>query len=79
MTRRGAGSATPRGRDTHGCPALDCGAQVPRRHFACPTDWARLPDEHRDAVSSNYGRDFGAHMQAMADAVAWYANNPRKS
>lgn len=77
MSRRSAGSATPRGRDTHGCPDLDCDAQVPRRHFACPRDWARLPDEHRDAINNSYGRDFTAHMLAMAGAVEWYAANPR--
>ncbi len=58
---------------THDCPG-GCGAQVRREHFACPADWARLPDHLRQAVSLGYeaeplGTD---HTQAMVDAMDWY-------
>jgi hypothetical protein len=46
--------------------------------FACRADWFRLPLEIRRAIASNYGRDRAAHLEAMGDAMAWYAENPQE-
>lgn len=62
---------------THACPG-GCGRQVPGHHFACHTDWLRLPFELRKPISANYRRDPTAHFEAMTAAMAWYsANRPR--
>lgn len=61
---------------THDCPG-GCGRPVPQHHFACRPDWYRLPAELQLAIKANYRRDPAAHMQAMADSIAWYADNPR--
>lgn len=65
----------------HRCPDPGCGVTtVPRHHFACPTDWARLADEHRDAILTGYRRrtsdDGASHLAAMMAAVSWYRDNP---
>jgi hypothetical protein len=61
--------------DTHTCPG-GCQREVPRRHFACKPCWYRLPGDLQAPITNNYRRDPGAHLQAMADAVQWYAANP---
>jgi len=58
---------------THACPG-GCGHQVPRHHFACRNCWARLPADLRQPISTTYQRDPVAHMDAMADAMEWYAD-----
>lgn len=62
---------------THACPGK-CGQRIPRRRLACPTDWARLPSDLRNAVTDNYRRNPDAHFAAVRDAVEWYAANPRQ-
>lgn len=64
----------PRVTDTHDCPA-GCGLQVPRSQFACRSDWYRLPAGMREAITTNYRVDFGAHMEAMIEAQTWYLDN----
>lgn len=77
-TRRPASESTARGRDTHKCPSPGCRADVPRSQFACRVDWFRLPKEYRDAIWAGYrGGTSGDHMQAMSDAIGWYAEHPR--
>jgi hypothetical protein len=63
--------------DAHDCPG-GCGAQVPRRYYACGFCWARLPRPLRDGITGNVGRDLAAHGQAMGDARRWYQQNERK-
>jgi hypothetical protein len=65
--------------NTHTCPAPGCTRQVPRTQFACRTDWYRLPEPLRDAVWAGYraGPLGDQHTAAMADAIDWYAANPR--
>jgi hypothetical protein len=63
---------------THACPGK-CGRQVPRYQFACRSDWARLPAEIRQAITSTYKRDRLAHYEAMGDALDWYRENPREA
>lgn len=57
---------------THDCPG-GCGRRVPRHHFACRPCWYRLPVDLRRPIAATHGRDFGAHMAAMDDAIRWYA------
>lgn len=66
---------TPPGR-THRCPG-GCARQVPSHHFACRTDWFRLPINLREPISDNYLRDPAAHLAAMQDAMQWYREHPR--
>jgi|AntDryMetagUQ889_1029465.scaffolds.fasta_scaffold86158_2 hypothetical protein len=58
---------------THTCPG-GCGHRVPRHHFACRNCWGRLPTDLRQPISVTYQRDPDAHMEAMADAMEWYAD-----
>lgn len=62
---------------THPCPA-GCGKPVFTNQFACRTDWYRLPLDLRRAITSTYRRDRGAHLEAMGDAMQWYAEHPRE-
>lgn len=76
--------AEPRPAETHRCPDPGCSATgVPRRHFACPADWARLPDAHQEAILTGYntrGSDgAAAHHEAMVRAVQWYSDHPLSS
>lgn len=60
---------------THGCPG-GCGAQVPQHQLACKPCWFRLPKPHRDAVNAAWRKDARLHRSALADALAWYRDNP---
>jgi len=60
----------------HDCPG-GCGRRVAHDRFACRACWYRLPVELRRPISAAFGRDYGAHAQAMLDALDWYrANRP---
>ncbi|MBI1758003.1 MAG: hypothetical protein HYR62_02025 [Actinobacteria bacterium] len=63
--------------DTHGCPG-GCGQPVPRKHFACPGCWRRLPVELRREINASHrpGRFGGAHMHAMVAGRRWYIEHP---
>jgi hypothetical protein len=64
---------------THDCPG-GCGQQIPQRHLACKWDWYRLPTDIRTAVWNGYRlqRWGPEHSAALADALDWYAANPRQ-
>jgi hypothetical protein len=72
---RGTPPAAPSPMSRHDCPA-GCGARVPGDRFACPTDWRRLPQVLRRAISMTFRRDPMAHAAAMSAAVAWYREHP---
>jgi hypothetical protein len=63
----------------HRCPAHGCQTLVPYRHFACPRDWARLPQAHKDAIVDGYrsGPLSQPHVDAMVEAKRWYRDNPQ--
>jgi hypothetical protein len=59
---------------THPCPG--CGRHIYSHHFACRTDWFRLPVGLRKPISTTYGRDATAYSVAVTDALQWYRTNP---
>jgi len=63
---------------THDCPG-GCGRQVFTHMFACRADWYRLPLDLRRPITATYGRDRDAHLEAMGDAMTWYAEHPRQA
>lgn len=63
---------------THQCPG-GCGRSIPSGHFACHTDWLRLPYDLRKPISQHFRRDAEAHFAAMSNAMAWYRANKRPS
>jgi hypothetical protein len=62
----------------HACPG-QCGQRVPRHKFACVHCWHRLPSRMRWAISYNYRRDRGAHMDSMRAAMSWYDEHPTET
>lgn len=74
----------------HPCPS--CGVPgVPAHQLACKPCWFRLPQAIRDAVNGSYraktyakrpntrSAAVAAHRRALADAMAWYRDNPAVS
>lgn len=60
---------------THPCPG--CGdVPVPRHRLSCHPCWFRLPAALRAEINAAYRRDPDRHMDAVAEAVAWYAEHP---
>jgi hypothetical protein len=61
----------------HACPRPECPRTVPDDLFACRPDWYALPPRLRDAIWSAFRDcDEGAHLAAMAEAIAWYREHP---
>jgi hypothetical protein len=65
----------PTRRDHHRCPG-GCARTVPNHLFACPQDWARLPQELQAAILDSHGRDRERHADAMLEARDWYLEHP---
>jgi hypothetical protein len=59
---------------THPCPG--CGRHIYSHHFACQTDWFRLPVDLRKPIHASYGRAAAAYSVAVANAMEWYRANP---
>lgn len=65
---------------TQPCPV--CGAQMRAGLVACKTDWYRLPDEIRGRINANFtpkSDPTAAYVQAVNDALAWFAANPSEA
>jgi hypothetical protein len=63
---------------SHQCPRPECSRTVEDdQQFACRGDWYALPKTHRDAIWNAFRSGDGmGHIQAMADAIEWYRDNP---
>ena len=63
----------------HECPG-GCGREdIPRRLFACASDWRRLPESMRLAIVGAYAMraaDPFGHIRWMNTARLWYRDNP---
>ena len=62
------------------CPV--CGTMMRAGLVACKTDWYRLPEEIRDRVNRNFtpkSDPTAAYVQAVNDALAWFAANPAEA
>ena len=63
---------------THECPC-GCGAQIERDKLACKRGWFRLPADLRHSINQAYRLRHSvpaAHSQVLAEALAWYRDNP---
>lgn len=61
---------------THRCPARGCSRSVPTEELACLTHWRKLPWRMRINLNHSWrNADPAGHAVALAEAMAWYADN----
>lgn len=61
--------------ESYRCPYLGCVRSVPRRMFACRVHWLLLPGPLRAAIWDGCHGSATDHLEAMAAALAWYADH----